>query len=101
MAQICCCHRSLASALERDCSLSRLPREVREILYTTNTAQVCECAALGKCFALETISLNDAAVVKLIYLALQRAFGEMACFHSRRNKRKAHFAVMFDGRSPS
>ncbi len=74
-------------------------KEVRKILYTTNTIESVN-SQLRKVLRPKGHFPSDDAVIKLIYLALQRAQVKWrASIHWK--QAMAHFAVMFDGRLPS
>ena len=75
------------------------PKEIRKILYTTNIIESLN-AQLRKVLRPKGHFPNDDAVLKILFLALQRAK-----LHWKRpihwNKALAHFAILFEDRLPA
>ena len=75
------------------------PKEIRKILYTTNIIESLN-AQLRKVLRPKGLFPNDDAVLKILFLALQRAK-----LHWKQpiywNKALAHFAILFEDRLPA
>lgn len=75
------------------------PREIRKILYTTNTIESVN-SQLRRLLRPKGHFPNEDALLKIIFLGLQRAAIK---WHSTREWKRAlcYFAIMFEGRIPA